>query len=130
MNQKKLHKLVETIASGKFPSEKEMLINTIQGIVKSEDIDVTGGRIWKLNESEKAYTILYQSGKIEKIKSGFTLKIDEYPLFDLIAKERTILGDETNAALREKGIFKYSASGVGGKKKTNEKYFYEYISLS
>lgn len=127
MEQRKLHKLVETIASGKFPTEKEMLINTIQGIVKNEDIDVTGGRIWKLDESKKAYTILYQTGKLEKIKSGFKLNIDEYPLFDLIVKERTILGDETNEALREKGIFKYSASGVGGKRKINEKYLYEYI---
>jgi len=127
MEQRKLHKLVETIASGKFPTEKEMLINTIQGIVTSEDIDVTGGRIWKLDESKKAYTILYQTGKLEKIKSGFKLNIDEYPLFDLIVKERTILGDETNEALREKGIFKYSASGVGGKRKINEKYLYEYI---
>ena len=127
MEQRKLHKLVETIASGKFATEKEMLINTIQGIVKSEDIDVTGGRIWKLDESKEAYTILYQSGKLEKIKSGFKLKTDEYPVFDLIAKERTILGDETNAALREKGIFKYSASGVGGKRKISEKYLYEYI---
>jgi sigma-B regulation protein RsbU (phosphoserine phosphatase) len=127
MEQRKLHKLVETIASGKFATEKEMLINTIQGIVKSENIDVTGGRIWKLDENKKAYTILYQTGKLEKIKSGFKLKTDEYPLFDLIVKERTILGDETNVALREKGIFKYSASGVGGKKKIKEKFLYEYI---
>jgi len=127
MEQRKLHKLVETIASGKFASEKEMLINTIHGIVKSEDIDVTGGRIWKLDESKKAYKILYQTGTLEKIKEGFTLKIDEYPLFNLIVKERTILGNETNVALRKKGIFKYSASGVGGKIKINENYFYEYI---
>lgn len=127
MQQRKLHKLVETIASGKFATEKEMLINTIQGIVKSEDIDVTGGRIWKLDENKNAYTILYQTGKLEKIKSGFTLKIDEYPLFEVIAKERTILGDETNVALRKKGIFKYSASGVGGKVKINQQYLYEYI---
>ena len=127
MEQRKLHKLVETIASGKFASEKEMLINTINGIVKSEDIDVTGGRIWKLDESKEAYTILYQTGNLEKIKSGFKLKTDEYPVFDLIVKERTILGDETNLALREKGIFKYSASGVGGKIKVKRKYLYEYI---
>jgi sigma-B regulation protein RsbU (phosphoserine phosphatase) len=127
MNQKKLHKLVETIASGKFATEKEMLINTIQGIVKSENIAVTGGRIWKLDESKEAYTILYQTGNLEKIKPGFKLKTDEYPVFDLIVKERTILGDETNVALREMGIFKYSASGVGSKTKIVDKYFYDYL---
>ncbi len=106
MEQRKLHKLVETIASGKFATEKEMLINTIQGIVKSENIAVTGGRIWKLDESKEAYTILYQTGNLEKIKPGFKLKTDEYPVFDLIVKERTILGDETNVALMEMGIFR------------------------
>lgn len=127
MNQKKLHKLVETIASGKFKSEKEMLVTAINKIVENENIDVTGGRIWKLDENKKAYVILYQTGNLEKIEKDFRLKIDEYPVFDLIAKERTILGDETNVALREKGIFKYSASGVGRRIKIDDKLFYEYL---
>ena len=49
------------------------------------------------------------------------------PYFDFIAKERTVLGNETNAILRQKGIFKYSASGVGDKVKLNDKPYYEYL---
>ncbi|RJR09635.1 serine/threonine-protein phosphatase [Candidatus Parcubacteria bacterium] len=127
MDQRKLHKLVESIASGKFKSEEEMLISTVNGIVAKEDIDVIGGRIWKLNEQRKTYTLLYQTGKIEKIDPKFEIDIARYAILDLISKERTILGNETISALRKKGIFKYSASGVGSRKKIENKFYYEYL---
>ncbi|MBT8378755.1 MAG: serine/threonine-protein phosphatase [Ignavibacteria bacterium] len=127
MDQRKLHKLVETIASGKFKSAEDMLINTVEGIIANENIDVTGGRIWKLDESKKSYKLLYQIGNIEKIDSSFRIDITRYKVLDLVAKQRTILGKETITALREKGIFKYSASGVGSRIKIDEKYYYEYL---
>ena len=127
MDQRKLHKLVETISSGKFDSETDMLITAINKIVDNENIDINGGRIWKLEESKRVYKILYQTGNVDRIDSNFVLKIDDYPIFDIITKERTILGHETNEVLREAGIFKYSASGVGSRKKIGNKYFYEYL---
>ncbi|MBE0570715.1 MAG: serine/threonine-protein phosphatase [Ignavibacteriaceae bacterium] len=127
MDQKKLHRLVESIASGKFKTEEEMLITTINEIVGNEAIDITGGRIWKLNAQTETYHLLYQTGKIEKIDTTFQIDIHRYPILDLIAKQRTILGKETISALRKKGIFKYSASGVGGRKKIEDKYYYDYL---
>jgi len=127
MNQKKLHKLVESIASKEFSSENELLISAIDQIVKNENIKVTGGRIWKLNQEKRSYKILYQTGNFEKLNPEFEIKVDKYPIFDLIAKERTILGDETNKVLLKKGIFKYSASGVGSKRKIKGHSYYEYI---
>lgn len=127
IDQKKLHRLVESIASGKFKTEEEMLITTINEIVGNENIDITGGRIWKLNEQSETYKLLYQTGKIEKIDSNFQIDINRYPILDLIAKQRTILSQETISSLRKKGIFKYSASGVGGREKIKEKFYYEYL---
>ena len=127
IDQKKLHRLVESIASGKFKTEEEMLITTVNEIVGNENIDITGGRIWKLNEQTETYSLLYQTGKIEKIDTKFQIDIHRYPILDLIAKQRTILGKETISTLRKKGIFKYSASGVGGRKKIKEKFYYEYL---
>lgn len=127
MDQRKLYRTVETIANQKFASENDMLIEVLNQIVENEEIGVTGGRVWKLNQKKAAYELLYQRGTIEKIEEKFRLKITTYPLFDLIAKERTILGDETNEVLRKKGIFKYSASGVGEKFKVNDKPYYEYL---
>jgi len=127
MDQRKLYKTVETIANRDFASEKDMLIEVLNQIVENEQIGVTGGRIWKLNQKKAAYELLYQTGTIERIDEKFKLKLTAYPVFDLIAKERTILGDETNEELRKKGIFKYSASGVGDKFKVNDKFYYEYL---
>ena len=127
IDQKKLHKLVESIASGKFKTEEEMLIKTVDEIVGNENIDVTGGRIWKLNERAETYKLLYQTGNIEKIDAKFQIDIHRYQILDLIAEQRTIIGKETISALRKKGIFKYSASGVGGRKKIKDKFFYEYL---
>lgn len=127
IDQKKLHRLVESIASGKFKTEEEMLITTINEIVGNESIDVTGGRIWKLNTQTETYQLLYQTGNIGKIDPDFQIDIYRYPILDLISKQRTILGKETISALRKKGIFKYSASGVGGRKKIKDKFYYDYL---
>lgn len=106
----------------KFLNEDEMLIEVLKQLVEQQDINVIGGRVWKLEVESKAYRLFYQTGKLQKIRPDFQLKLTEYPIFDLIAKERTILGNETNSILRKKGIFKYSASGVGDKIKINEKF--------
>jgi phosphoserine phosphatase RsbU/P len=127
MDQRKLYKTVETIASQNFSSEESMLSEVLNQIIANEQINVNGGRIWKLKQDEASYILLYQTGTIETINPGFRILIDDYPLFDLIAKERTILGHETNEVLRQKGIFKYSASGAGDKIKINDKPYYEYI---
>lgn len=127
MDQRKLYKAVETIASGDFDSEKDMLFEVLNQIVSDEKIKIVGGRIWRLIPEDKSYELFYQTGKLERIKDKFTLEIKDYPFFDHIAKERTILGNETNTTLREKGIFKYSASGVGQKVKLNGNSYYEYL---
>jgi sigma-B regulation protein RsbU (phosphoserine phosphatase) len=127
MEQRKLYKTVESIASQKFSSDKEMLISVLNGIVENKSINVNGGRIWKLDHENGVYRLMYQTGKIEKINEDFTVSLDDYPQFDRIAKERTILSDETNETLRQKGIFVYSASGVGDKIKVNTKPYYEYL---
>ena len=127
MDQRKLYKTIETISSGNFDSDKDMLIEVLNQIVLNQQIEINGGRMWRLNTDEKSYELLYQTGKIERIAENFSLKINDYPIFDYIAKERTVLGSETNATLREKGIFRYSASGVGYKVKLDDKPYYEYL---
>ncbi|NWF90592.1 MAG: serine/threonine-protein phosphatase, partial [Ignavibacteriaceae bacterium] len=127
MDQKKLYKTVETIASQSFETEKDMLIAVLKQIVGQKESNITGGRIWQLNVSKSSYKLLYQTGNVDRINPGFVLLLKDYPVFDLMAKERTILSHETNVILRRKGIFKYSATGVGEKLKINDKVYYEYL---
>lgn len=127
MNQRRIYKTVESIASQKFETETEMLISVLNQIIEDGDIKVNGGRIWQFDSEHGEYKLLYQTGKLDEIDPNFKLDIKDYPIFDLIIKERTILGNETNKELRDKGIFKYSASGVGSRIKYNGKQYYEYL---
>ncbi len=127
MDQRKLHKTVETIASQKFVTEEEMLITVLNEIVGDKTMDITGGRVWKLKPDAAGYRLLFQTGKIDKIAQDFIIKLIDYPVFEKLALARTILDHETNEELRKKGIFKYSASGVGYKIKIKDKPFYEYV---
>ena len=127
MDQRKLHKTVEKIASQKFASDEEMLISVLNEILQDQEIGFIGGRIWKLFPEAEGYKLLYQTGKMDKIEKDFLIRAFEYPVFEQLAESRTILGHETIEALRKKGIFKYSASGVGYKVKLHGKPFYEYV---
>jgi phosphoserine phosphatase RsbU/P len=127
MDQRKLYRAVESIASQKLESEADMLKQTLDQIVMNDSINVNGGRIWKLNPETGDYKLLYQTGKMKEIEPNFTLNVKEYPLFDLLTKERTIVGKETNETLRQKGIMQFSASGVGDKVKIDGKSYYEYL---
>ncbi|MCX6150100.1 MAG: PP2C family protein-serine/threonine phosphatase [Ignavibacteriales bacterium] len=127
MKHKRLYRTIEAVASNKYASEEEMLISILNLILHTDEVGITGGRIWQLDITNQSYKLIYQTGSVEKIKTDFVIYIKDYPLFDLIANERTILADETSAILRQKGIFKYSASGVGSKRKLNGKAYYEYL---
>lgn len=127
MNQKKLHRTIDSIASKYFHTVEDMLIKTSVQIVENEKIDIIGARIWKLIPEKRYYKLLHQNGKIQKISPNFSLKIIDSPIFDIIAKERTVLGIETNEELKKKGITKYSASGIGEKIKVNGRFYFEYV---
>ena len=127
MKQKQLYRTLETVASKKFANEKELLVEILDQIVEDIQIHVTGGRLWKLDQEESGYRLLYQTGNVQKINADFILLISENPIFEMISEERTILADETNNYLIKKGIFKYSASGIGSKMTINGKHFYEYM---
>ncbi len=128
MKQKKLYRALETVASKKFNSEKELLIEILNQVVDNFQIHITGGRLWKLNPIKEQFELLYQTGNVERIDPSFILTIKDNPIFEKISNERTILADETNNYLIDRGIFRYSASGVGEKKRlANGKRYYEYM---
>ncbi|MFA3781948.1 PP2C family protein-serine/threonine phosphatase [Melioribacteraceae bacterium 4301-Me] len=127
MDQKRLYRTIETAASKNFVNEKELLSEVVKQIVESDLINVTGGRVWKLDPVNKQYKLLFQTGKVAKIPENYTLNVNDYPVLSRITSERTILADETDSTLISKGIFRYSASGVGRKIKIDGSKYYEYL---
>lgn len=127
ISQKKLYRTLEGITSKKYTSNKEMLKEVLELLVADKGTNVSGGRVWQLDASSRCYKLLFQTGNVSKIDDNFKLLLKDYPIFDLLTKERTILANETNEILIKKGIFKYSASGVGTKIKVNDKLYYQYL---
>lgn len=127
MKYKRLYRTIDSLASAQFETEDEMLTSVLNQIIFKEEAGITGGRIWCLDEEFKAYRLMYQTGSVDPIKPEFKILIADYPAFKVIANERTVLADETNVTLRKKGIFKYSATGVGSRKKIDGNYYYEFL---
>lgn len=127
MDQRKLYRTLEKITNQPAESEEQLLINVLKEVVASPEFKVTGGRIWKLTPSKTKYKLIAQEGAVDKIREGFTINVSDYPMFEVIARERTVLATETNEYLRKKGILKYSATGVGEKVKGEKFPLYQYL---
>ncbi|MBS4029114.1 MAG: SpoIIE family protein phosphatase, partial [Ignavibacteriales bacterium] len=113
MHLRKLYYTIEQFAAESFKTDIELLTNVLKNIVRNEDIDIKGGRLWKLDTRSGTYRLIEQVGETEAIKKNFELKIADYRMFLDLVHKRTILSTETNQYLMQKKISRYSATGVG-----------------
>jgi len=127
MQLRKLYRTIENLASRHVENEEDLLKQVIEEIVQNEDVNVKGGRVWKFDAKQGAYVLLHQTGDMEAIKKGYTIKVKDYPIFLELPKSRTFLGSEQDQYLRKRGIFKYSATGVGEKVKWRNNVLYRYV---
>jgi len=127
MNQRKLYHTIESIASQTFESDEALLKHVLEEVIRNEQVNVKGGRIWKLNPNKRSYTLLYQTGGVDHIPEGFTIRVSEYPIFLEVGRRKSALADETNQYLRKKGIRTYSATGVGEKIRVQNYTLYPYV---
>lgn len=127
MDQRKLYRTLEKITNQPAESEEQLLFNVLKEVVASPEFKVTGGRIWKLTPSKTKYKLIAQEGAVDKIREGYMINVSDYPMLEVIARERTVLATETNEYLRKKGILKYSATGVGEKVKGEIFPLYQYL---
>jgi phosphoserine phosphatase RsbU/P len=127
MQLRKLYKTIETIASKKFPSDEELLTHALLEIVGIDEIKIKGGRIWKFEPRTATYVLVHQVGEIEHIKQNYRVKIKDYPIFYELPKLRTALASEQDQYLRRRGIFKFTATGVGEKIQWRGKTLFKYV---
>ncbi len=115
MNQRRLYRTIESFASDHFKTDKEILKHVLNEIVKDENIDIKGGRIWQYEPSTQSYRLVHQIGVIEKLEPGYKIAVANYPIFLQLGDQRSLIANETDHYLRKKGIIKYSVTGVGEK---------------
>ena len=133
MEQRKLSRTIEKFISEapNFKKTEDLLKYVLHQIISNENIGISGGRIWKLNNNKKAYTLLDQLGDVKKIDKGFVLGLDELHILNEISKKRTVTTMETNVYLKKRGITNYSATGLGERYKVTFKgkqiYLYQFL---
>lgn len=136
MEQKKLYKTIESFYKDapKFKTDTELLRHVLDQIIHSEEIEIIGGRIWALNPRRTAYILVEQMGDIDPIEDGYRIEIEDYPMFREVGNKRSVIAKETDDYLIKKGIYHYSATGVGerykiklGNDDRDKSYVYEYL---
>ncbi|MGH2568230.1 MAG: PP2C family protein-serine/threonine phosphatase, partial [Bacteroidota bacterium] len=127
MNQRRLYKTIESFGSHDFKSDTQLLKHVVNEIVKTEKINIKGGRIWQYDPVTESYKLIHQIGVIEKIEQGYRLQVASYPIFVQIGQHRSVIARETDRYLQKKGILKYSATGVGERLTSKRGLVYQYI---
>ena len=126
MNLRRLYRTIESFASDRFGTDKELLKHVLNEIVKSPDIKIKGGRIWEFEPKALSYRLFHQIGHIERIEARYRLPVD-YPAFQWLADQRSIIANETEPSLRRVGILKFAATGVGERVSTKHGSFPPYV---
>ncbi len=127
MAQRRLYRTIESFASEHLKTDKELLKHVINEIVKEEQIDIKGGRIWQYDPGTETYRLIHQIGVIQRLEAGYRIAVADYPTFTRLAEHRSIIANETDRYLRKQGIIKYSATGVGEKISYKKSFVYQYI---
>ncbi len=115
MQLRKLYRTIESFAGQKFESDEDLLKHVLVEIVRNEEIRIKGGRIWKFDAKSGGYELLHQIGDVEQIKANYKIKLKDYPIFLELPNRRTVVGSEIDQYLQKRGIFRYSATGIGEK---------------
>lgn len=134
MEQRKLYKILESIIKDapSFETNEEFLSHVLDKIINIDTIDINGGRLWKLNSDKKSYKLITQAGDISLIENNYQINVNDYPLFRSFGQRRAFIAFETDEYLIKKGIYIYSAAGVGDRYKIYDKknkyyYLYKYL---
>ncbi|MBN1632602.1 MAG: PP2C family protein-serine/threonine phosphatase [Ignavibacteria bacterium] len=134
MEQRKLYKVLESIIrqAPSFETNEELLSYVLENIINIDSIDISGGRLWKLDIDKKSYTLISQKGDISPIEKDYKLNVKDYPVFKSFGQRRAFIAYETNEYLIKRGIYIYSAAGVGERCKISDKknkyyYLYKYL---
>src|SRR5437899_6719710 len=92
MQLRKLYRTIENIGSRGVENEEELLKQVLHEVVQNEEIRLRGGRIWKFDAKTGSYILVHQTGDMEAIRAGYSIKLKDYPVFLELPQRRTVLG--------------------------------------
>ncbi len=127
MHLRKLYHTIETIGSQHFESDELLLKYVLEQIVLNQGIDFKGGRLWKLVARSGMYELVHQIGSADPVTLGHQIKVKDYPFFLELPRLHTVIAEEDNEYMRERGIHKFSVTGIGEKADWHGQALFKYI---
>lgn len=127
MDQHRLYNTIRSLSEKKDGSDEQLLAHVIENIIRNEEIAIRGGRIWKFDPSNGTYRLLRQYGEIEPIDRNFRLRVSDNPILLQLHRKGTQVATESNRYLRNRGIRRFTATGVGEKLSWKGQPVYQYV---
>lgn len=119
--------IIEELTKGEIHDDFEFLKTIVRDLQSNKDFEISGGRIWKLFPEKKAYALVFQHGQVQDIPGDYQVLVESDPKLFELTTQHTLIAQEEDPILRNKGIFIYSMAGVGGYQKVNGKKYFRYI---
>ena len=125
--QRETYRLLENITQKKYKSAESLLKSVVHDIADHKTFEILGGRVWKLDNVEAKYSLVYQYGNVKKIPQGYSINISDQPFLKDLVESRVLINSETDYLLKLKGIQTYSITGVGELVKVRGNKYFQYI---
>lgn len=115
IGQRGIYKLVQSVIQNEAENELSLLKAVVKTVVEYDSLHIKGGRIWKLNDSNDVYKLVFQteSSDVEMLPTDYEVSVEQQPVFLLIADKKSLVKKELDKEFMSRGILMYSASGVG-----------------
>lgn len=126
-HQNTVFSILENITEGDIENELSFLKKLVKRIVLNEKFNIMGGRIWKLMPENKTYQLQNQFGSVHQIPDLYEVKLSSDRKFSQLTETQTMISEEEDPVLLEKGIMLYSMAGAGDYTKIDGKKYYSYI---
>ncbi|HRE57959.1 MAG TPA: PP2C family protein-serine/threonine phosphatase [Candidatus Kapabacteria bacterium] len=114
IGQRGIYKLVQSVIQNESENDLSLLKAVVTTVVEYGALHIKGGRIWKLNENNDAYKLVFQTeSDIEMLPEEYEVTVEHQPVFLMVAEKKSLVKKEMDKEFVSRGILMYSATGVG-----------------
>ncbi|NQW30285.1 MAG: serine/threonine-protein phosphatase [Ignavibacteria bacterium] len=111
LSQRSIYKIIDGLLQSNATSAVEILSALVTDIVNSDQLVMTGGRLWELVPAKQQYRLKFQDGEMEELELGLMRSIQEMPPISTMTSQSTLTSGAVS--LEGRGDRVFSVTGVG-----------------
>ena len=95
IGQRGIYKLVQSVIQNESENDLSLLKAVVTTVVEYGALHIKGGRIWKLNENNDAYKLVFQTeSDIEMLPEEYEVTVEHQPVFLMVAEKKSLVKKE------------------------------------